>query len=131
MNVCKCSFVEDEIESCRSSGLAPPNCIWWYFVFCLTTLNVRKCLFVVALCRSRYCRVFASFRRCAVSPVRRRVVVFNAPPHCVPWYCLAILSFCLAYKKKQETEKIYSTSSSKHDLPGSFGDLSRPASLTF
>ena len=36
-----------------------------------------------------------------VSPVRRRVVVCNAPPHCVPWYCLAILSFCLAYKQKK------------------------------
>ena len=35
-----------------------------------------------------------------VSPVRRRVVFYYAPPHCVPWYCLAILSYCFAYKKK-------------------------------
>ena len=24
-------FVENGSVSCRSSGLAPPNCIWWYF----------------------------------------------------------------------------------------------------
>ena len=32
---------------------------------------------------------------------------------------------------KQQTENIHSTSSSKLDLPGSFGDLSRPISLSF
>ena len=29
-----------------------------------------------------------------------------APPHCVPWYCLAILSLCLAYKKKKKYGKV-------------------------
>ena len=28
-------------------------------------------------------------------PVRRRVMVCNTPPHCVPWHCSAILSFAL------------------------------------
>ena len=32
---------------------------------------------------------------------------------------------------KQQTENIHLTSSSKLDLPGSFGDLSRPVSLSF
>ena len=32
---------------------------------------------------------------------------------------------------KQQIENIHLTSSRKHDLPGSFGDLSRPVSLFY
>ena len=80
---------------CR--GFAPPNSIWRHFA--RPHSRCGKCLFVVALCRFRYRRFFRSVLN-VESPVRRRVVVCNAPPHCVPWYCFAILSFCLAYIKK-------------------------------
>ena len=62
---------------------------------------------MVALCRSRSRRVFAPFRQCIVSPVRRRVVVFycTAALRALVLLCNPELVPCAQSKKKNNNNK--------------------------